>query len=136
MSGVRRAIMRAIVKHSTADSAKVIPFPGAKKPRAKRRIRPKVVAIKPANNIPNPRVFRDKHGNVYRPVTVGGKNLMRRDDGALFKLRKDGKWVLVNEPRARAARRRSAFGKALPYAAVAAGGAAAGVAINERYRKK
>ena len=117
---VRADIVKALFK--SQKTANVVPFPGrTAKPKVKRKKKPKVYKriIEVDNGYISPK------GDRFKKETIGGKPHMRREDGALFKLRKDGTWVLVPEPRAGGRRKK---GSLLPYAvggaAVGAGGAA------------
>lgn len=118
---IRVDIVKALAK--SERSANVVPFPkpSGAKPRVKRAKKPKVYK----------RIIEDGEGGFVAPggkndrfkkETIGGKPHMRREDGALFKLRNDGSWVRINEPRAGGRRKK---GNMLPYAAGAGLGGAA-----------
>ena len=114
---VRADIVKALFK--SQKTANVVPFPGrTAKPKVKRKKKPKVYKriIEVDNGYISPK------GDRFKKETIGGKPHMRREDGALFKLRKDGTWVLVPEPRAGGRRKK---GGLLPYAVAGGVGAAA-----------
>ncbi len=116
---IRVDIVKALAK--SEKRANVVPFPkGVAKPKVKRVKKPKVYK----------RIIEDGDGGFVAPggkndrfkrETIGGKPHMRREDGALFKLRNDGTWVRINEPRSGGRRKK---GSLLPYAAAAGLGAA------------
>lgn len=124
MPGVRGAIMKALTRserRSAGEADNVIPFPG-KKARKKRTAKPKVYKrISPQPGEPG--VFTSSDGTAFKQETINGKPHMRRDDGALFRLRKDGKWELVSTA-PRSGRRKK--GSLLPYAIGGAAAAGAG----------
>jgi hypothetical protein len=120
---VRADIVKALTR--SQKTANVVPFgkPGAK-PKPKKRVKkPKVYK----------RIIEDGDGGYVSPQgrdrftkeTIDGKPHLRREDGALFKLRRDGQWVLVQG--GSAGRRKK--GNALPYAVGAGLGGAAAAGI-------
>lgn len=128
-SGVRFAIDRAI-KATTAKSATAAKKPSSlfgfgKKKKKTPKIPTKVVKIYPVRTtFPDPRTgqreikyYRDSEGRRYEPVTwdeksgmwiTGGRVHMRRDDGVIFKIRRDGRYQMVipKQPRRKKPRRR------------------------------
>ena len=121
---VRTDIVKALTR--SQKTANVVPFPKQARPTAKKRVKkPKVYK----------RIIEDGDGGFVAPhggdrfkrETIGGKPHLRREDGALFKLRKDGQWVLVQGG---SAGRRKKGSSVLPYAVGAGlGGAAVGAGI-------
>lgn len=118
---IRHDIVKALTRsQKTAD---VVPFP-------------KPAGAKPKKRVKKPKVYKrilddgnehySPNGDRFKKETIGGVPHMRREDGALFKLRRDGKWVFVSERRAGGRRKKG--GSVLPYVigggAVGAGGAA------------
>lgn len=129
-SGVRFAIDRAI-KATTAKSATAAKRPsslfGLGKKKKSPKMKTKVVKIYPVREIlPNRasgqrevKYYRDSEGRRYEPVTwnertgswqtsYNSRVHMRRDDGVIFKIRKDGSYQLVipKQPRRKKPRRR------------------------------
>lgn len=123
-SGVRFAIDRAI-KSTTTKSATAAKKPSGlfgigKKKKAPPKIATKTVEIYPVRGIGGGDVkyYRDSEGRRYEPVTWDARGgywrasdsrmHMRRDDGTIFKLRKDGKYQIVipKQPRRKKPRRR------------------------------
>lgn len=121
-SGVRFAIDRAI-KATTAKSAKVERAPSSffGKKKKSPKVSTKVVEIYPVREgilgRGEVKYYRDRDGRRYEPVTwderngmwiSGGRVHMRRDDGVIFKVRRDGKYQMVipKQPRRKKPRRR------------------------------
>lgn len=119
-SGVRFAIDRAI-KATTTKSAKVERGPSSffgKKKKAP-KVPTKVVSIYPVRSMGGEvKYYRDADGRRYEPVVWDARGgywrasdsrvHMRRDDGVIFKLRKDGQYQIVipKQPRRKKPRRR------------------------------
>jgi hypothetical protein len=128
-SGVRFALERAI-KSTTAKAATTKKGPsslfGFGKKKKAPKLKTKVVKIYPVREIlPNRasgqrevKYYRDSEGRRYEPVVWDEKTgswqtsynsrvHMRRDDGVIFKIRKDGSHQLVipKQPRRKKARR-------------------------------
>ena len=92
-SSVRRTLDGVVKKARAKAGDDVLPF-GKKKPKKKRSgNKAEVVTLKPANA--NGDIFVDKKGRKYRKIytSITNKLIMVRQDGAIFVLRKDGKWV-------------------------------------------
>lgn len=118
-SGVRFAIDRAI-KVTTAKSAKVERAPSSffGKKKKSPKVSTKVVEIYPVRTMGGEvKYYRDRDGRRYEPVTwdersgmwiTGGRVHMRRDDGVIFKVRRDGRYQMVipKQPRRKKPRRR------------------------------
>jgi hypothetical protein len=120
-SGVRFALERAI-KSTTTKAASTgakgpASFFGKKKKSPK--IQTKVVKIYPSRTLGGEiKGYRDSEGRTYEPVTWNERSgtwqlsdsrmHMRRDDGVIFKLRKDGMYQIVipKQPRRKKPRRR------------------------------
>jgi hypothetical protein len=121
-SGVRFALERAI-KSTTTKAASTgakgpASFFGKKKKSPK--IQTKVVKIYPERTFGGEiKRYRDSEGRTYEPVTwsersgtwqlsYNSRMHMRRDDGVIFKLRKDGQYQIVipKQPRRKKPRRR------------------------------
>lgn len=119
-SGVRFAIDRAI-KATTAKSAKVERSPSSffGKKKKSPKIQTKLVSIYPVRTMGGEvKYYRDAEGRRYEPVVWdarGGywrasdsRTHMRRDDGVIFKIRRDGQYQMVipKQPRRKKPRRR------------------------------
>jgi len=121
-SPIRFAIDRAIkstsAKSATTAAAKPTSFFGKKKKPPK--IQTKVVKIYPERTFGGEiKRYRDSEGRTYEPVTwsersgtwqtsYSSRMHMRRDDGVIFKLRKDGQYQIVipKQPRRKKPKRK------------------------------
>ena len=121
-SPIRFAIDRAIkstsAKSATTSAAKPKNFFGKKKSPPK--IQTKVVKIYPERTFGGEiKRYRDSEGRTYEPVTwnersgtwqtsYNSRMHMRRDDGVIFKLRKDGQYQIVipKQPRRKKPKRK------------------------------
>lgn len=122
-SGVRFALERAI-KSTTTKAATTKKGPsslfGLGKKKKAPKIPTKVVKIYPTRTLGGEiKGYRDSEGRTYEPVTwsersgtwqtsYSSRMHMRRDDGVIFKLRKDGMYQIVipKQPRRKKPRRR------------------------------
>lgn len=97
---VRQAIIKAFQTKAAAAAEPAFETVGmaAKKTTKRKVLRPKVYdRIKKTDE---GYVGDTKKGSdLFEKKDINGKPYMERDDGALFGLRKDGKWVLVARPR-------------------------------------
>ena len=117
---IDRAIKSTATKSATTAAAKPTSFFGKKKRPPK--IQTKVVEIYPvregALGRGEVKYYRDAEGRRYEPVVWDARGgywrasdsrmHMRRDDGVIFKLRKDGKYQLVipKQPRRKKPKRK------------------------------
>lgn len=131
-SALRKIITRALgdaEKTATraAGPGTVVQFPGmtlARKKRVKKPKRYKRISDR-GEDQGNFKGQSGKSVDSFTKVTINGKSYMRRDDGALFALQRNGSWLLTKAPKARARKKGRLLRKVLPYA-VAAGAGAAG----------
>ena len=125
---VRQAVIKAF---QTKAAAAAEPFEtvgmAAKKTTKRKILRPKVYDR--IRKTDEGYIGETKKGiDLFERKDINGKPYMERDDGALFGLRKDGKWTLVARPRRKS-------GPLTPYIIGGGAAAAAGAAGYEAGRQ-
>lgn len=95
VSAIRKTIYKAIGESErkasrTTFAAKKKPPVRGKTKRKGTRGQPNIVGIFEENG-----KLTDIYGRTYKAVEIDGKRFMKRDDGQLFKERRDGMWQHV-----------------------------------------